>query len=134
MEGVRAPGRALFRPCYLGCTIGQVTFGRSQMNMGRSVALVALLMWAFAAMAEPPATPAVTLDQAVRQVQSDTGGKVLSAEPHRLGRRLEYRIKVLTPEGHVRVVAVSSETGKTPGSTRSTRSSSGRSGGSKEKH
>ncbi|GAA0252775.1 hypothetical protein GCM10009126_17580 [Rhodanobacter caeni] len=134
MAGVRAPGRVLFSPCYLGCTIGQVTFGRLQMKMGRNVALVALLVWAYAAVAEPPATPAVTLDQAVRQVQSDTGGKVLSAEPHRLGRRLEYRIKVLTPEGHVRVVAVSSETGKTPGSTRSTRSSSGKPGGSKEKH
>ena len=108
--------------------------GRLQMNVGRNIVLVALLVWASAAMAEPPAAPAVTLDQAVKQVQSDTGGKVLSAEPHRLGRRLEYRIKVLTPEGHVRVVAVSSETGKTPGSTRSTRSSSGKSGGSKEKH
>jgi hypothetical protein len=104
------------------------------MRTGNYMALTALLMWALAAMAEPPATPAVTLDQAVRQVQSDTGGKVLSAEPHRLGRRLEYRIKVLTPEGHVRVVAVSSETEKTPGSTRSTRSSSGKPGGSKEKH
>lgn len=102
------------------------------MNMGKNMALAALLVWASAVMAETP-PPAVTLDEAVNQVQRDTGGKVLSAEPHRLGRRLEYRIKVLTPEGHVRVIAVSSE-GKKAVSTRSTKSSSGKSGDSKEKH
>ena len=78
--------------------------------------------------------PALTLDQAVLQVQRDTGGKVLSAEPRRFGRRLEYRIKVLTPEGHVRVVAVSSESSKDPASTQSFKNSPATGAGSKERH
>jgi hypothetical protein len=53
--------------------------------------------------------PEVTMDQAVLKVQQQTGGKVLSAEPHHVGRRVEYRIKVLTPQGHVRVMAIQSE-------------------------
>lgn len=69
----------------------------------------------------------VTLDQAVRRVQAETDGKVLSAEPRRIGRREEYRIKVLTPAGHVRVIVVSSEAGKNnPAAAQSTRRSSGR--------
>jgi hypothetical protein len=80
------------------------------------------------------AAPAVTLDQAVLQVQRETGGKVLSAEPRRFGRRLEYRIKVLTPEGHVRVMAVSSESSKDPASTQSFKNSPATGAGSKERH
>lgn len=79
-------------------------------------------------------TPTITLDQAVIQVQQDTGGKVLSADPRRIGRRLEYRIKVLTPEGHVQVMAISSEPGKNPASTPSIKNSPGKTAGSKEKH
>lgn len=69
----------------------------------------------------------ITLDQAVQRVQAETDGKVLSAEPRRSGQREEYRIKVLTPAGHVRVIVVSSEAGKaTPAATRSARRSPGR--------
>jgi hypothetical protein len=49
---------------------------------------------------------AATLDQAVEHVQQDTGGKVLSADRREFGRRSEFRVKVLTPQGHVRVVVV----------------------------
>ena len=69
----------------------------------------------------------ITLDQAVRRVQAETDGRVLSAEPRRMGRHEEYRIKVLTPAGHVRVIVVSSEAGRNhPAATQSTRRSSGR--------
>jgi hypothetical protein len=69
----------------------------------------------------------ITLDQAVQRVQAETDGKVLSAEPRRSGQREEYRIKVLTPAGHVRVIVVSSQADKaTPASTRSARRSPGR--------
>nr|WP_240922605.1 hypothetical protein [Oleiagrimonas sp. C23AA] len=51
----------------------------------------------------------MTLEQAVAKVQSDTGGKVLAADTQRRGRTIEYRIKVLTPNGHVRVVPVRTE-------------------------
>jgi hypothetical protein len=79
------------------------------------------------------AAPTVTLDQAVSQVQQDTGGKVLSAESRRIGRRLEYRIKVLTPDGHVKVMAVSSEPGKNSSSTQSTKNPPAKNAGRKEK-
>lgn len=76
---------------------------------------------------------AVTLDQAVLKVQQDTGGKVLSAEQRGVGRRQEYRIKVLTPQGHVKVVVVSSESGKNPPSTQSIKNPPVKNMGRKEK-
>lgn len=75
----------------------------------------------------------VTLDQAVLQVQRETGGKILSAEQRGVGRRQEYRIKVLTVDGHVRVVVVSSESGKNPSSAQSTKNPPAKSAGRKEK-
>lgn len=76
---------------------------------------------------------AVTLDQAVLKVQQDTGGKVLSAEQRGVGRRQEYRIKVLTPQGHVKVVVVSSESGKNPPPTQSIKNPPAKNAGRKEK-
>ena len=80
------------------------------------------------------AASTVTLDQAVLQVQQETGGKVLSAEQRGVGRRQEYRIKVLTPDGHVRVMAVSSEASKNPLMAPSTKNPPAKNAGSKEKH
>ncbi|HXD37758.1 MAG TPA: hypothetical protein VN624_13970 [Rhodanobacter sp.] len=99
----------------------------------KSLLLAALIPFAGAAMAQS-AKPAVTLDQAVLRVQQETGGKVLSAESRGVGRRLEYRIKVLTPNGHVKVMAISSEASKNPSSAQSTKNPPGRNAGSKEKH
>ncbi|CAM1000011.1 PepSY domain-containing protein [Rhodanobacter sp. Root179] len=76
---------------------------------------------------------AVTLDQAVVKVQQDTGGKILSAEQRGVGRRQEYRIKVLTPQGHVKVVVVSSESGKNPPSAQSIKNPPAKNAGRKEK-
>ena len=95
--------------------------------------LAALIPLAGAVAAQSP-KPAVTLDQAVLQVQRDTGGKVLSAESRGIGRRVEYRIKVLTPDGHVKVMAISSEVSKNPASADSTKNPPGRNAGNKEKH
>ncbi|OOG54035.1 hypothetical protein B0E47_12730 [Rhodanobacter sp. B05] len=95
--------------------------------------LAALIPWA-GVVAGQSAKPAVTLDQAVLKVQRDTGGKVLSAESRGIGRRFEYRIKVLTPDGHVKVMAISSEASKNPASAQSTKNSPERNTGSKEKH
>lgn len=80
--------------------------------------------------AGPQEKASLTLEEAVAKVQQETGGKILSADPRRLGRRTEYRIKVLTPEGHVRVIAISSDApaagaGKNP---------AGNGAGNKEKH
>lgn len=48
----------------------------------------------------------MSLNQAVQQVQRDTGGRVLSAETVGQGNRRVHRIKVLLPSGRVRVVTV----------------------------
>ncbi|WP_284343715.1 hypothetical protein [Dyella mobilis] len=75
----------------------------------------------------------LSLDQAVVRVQQQVGGKVLSAEPRQIGRRTEYRIKVLTPEGHVRVISVPSDATRAPAAAQSTKKSPN-GGSKKEKH
>ena len=96
--------------------------------------LLALLTTLVATVAPAQSAPReVTLDQAVSRVQADTGGKVLSAEPRHIGRRSEYRIKVLTPAGHVRVIVVPSEPRKNPASTPAIKNPPARHMGIKEK-
>jgi len=53
----------------------------------------------------------VSLNDAVRQVQRETGGRVLSADTQRQGGRTVHRIKVLTPSGHVRVYTIDAQSG-----------------------
>ena len=99
----------------------------------RISALLLLLVTATAA--AQAQEPSLTLEQAVNQVQQETGGKVLSASTVRRGRNaFEHRIKVLTPSGHVRVVTVNSEAGKPPASSESTKNPPGDGEGNKEKH
>ncbi|MDE2154843.1 MAG: hypothetical protein KGJ32_02960 [Xanthomonadaceae bacterium] len=78
-------------------------------NANFTLALLVSLWLGVAVTASAQPAQVVTLDQAVLEVQQQTGGKVLSAEPHRIGRRVEYRIKVLTADGHVRVISVSAD-------------------------
>ncbi len=99
------------------------------------VLLVSLLLGVVVTVsAQSLAAPGVTLDQAVVKIQQETGGRVLSAKQRGIGRRQEYRIKVLTPDGHVREMVVSSEASKNPVSTPSTKNPPGKNPGSKEKH
>ena len=53
----------------------------------------------------------LSLNQAVQQVQQQTGGRVLSADQLQQGGRTYYRIKVLTPNGQVRIITVDAERG-----------------------
>lgn len=76
----------------------------------------------------------LSLDQAVEKVQHDTGGRVLSADRREFGRRIEYRIKVLTPGGYVRTLAVPAEPEKRPAPAQSTKNPAGNGRGNKEKH
>lgn len=48
--------------------------------------------------------PPSELRESVRRVELETGGRVLRVEPVRRGGRDTYRMKVLTPEGRVRVM------------------------------
>jgi hypothetical protein len=93
-----------------------------------------LLLGAIAPVHAQSTRPAVTLDQAVLKVQQDTGGTILSAEQRGEGRALRYFIKVLTPDGHVQKLVVSSEASKNPPSSQSTKNPPARNAGSKEKH
>lgn len=49
-----------------------------------------------------------SLQEAIEEVQRETGGRVLAADTVRAGPREMYRIKVLTPDGRVRVITKSS--------------------------
>ncbi|MFC0084306.1 hypothetical protein ACFFJT_05485 [Dyella flava] len=94
---------------------------------------VAGLLVAGTAAAQSSPQNGLSLDQAVVRVQQQVGGKVLSAEPRQIGHRVEYRIKVLTPEGHVRVLAVPSDATRAPAAAQSTKKSPN-GGSKKEKH
>ncbi len=50
---------------------------------------------------------AVSMREAVSRVRQQTGGRVLDAQD----RGTHYRIKVLTPEGEVRIFRVDAQTG-----------------------
>jgi uncharacterized membrane protein YkoI len=52
------------------------------------------------------AATTMTLRDAIRKVQRETGAKVLSAETKHIGKRTIYRIKVLTRDGQVKVIEV----------------------------
>jgi uncharacterized membrane protein YkoI len=51
----------------------------------------------------------MSLNQAVQQVQRETGGRVLSADTVSQGGHTVHRIKVLTPSGQVRIVTVDAQ-------------------------
>ena len=58
---------------------------------------------------EPSAAPRdnkPSLHEAIEQVRRQTGGRILSAETVGHGKNQVYRIKVLTPQGSVRVVQI----------------------------
>lgn len=92
------------------------------------------ILMATPAAARQSRATAATLDQAVILVQQESGGKVLSAEQRHVGRQLEYRVKVLTPDGHVRVVTVDAASAREPSAASSTKNPAGHGGGNKEKH
>lgn len=69
----------------------------------RTLLLSCILLWA------PLAMAAQDLEQAMEAARASTGGKILSAETVQQGRRPVYRIKVLTPEGQVRVLQFSAD-------------------------
>ena len=54
----------------------------------------------------PPARDKSSLHEAIEQVRRQTGGRILSAETVGHGKNQVYRIKVLTPQGSVRVVQI----------------------------
>lgn len=68
--------------------------------------LLAALLGLGLAVGEAQAQRAVNLQDAVQRVQRETGGKILSAQTVKVGKTKLYRVKVLLPDGRVRVVQV----------------------------
>ncbi|HQY36945.1 MAG TPA: hypothetical protein PLI00_10215 [Pseudomonadota bacterium] len=68
--------------------------------------LLALLLGLGLAAGAAQAQRAVSLQDAVEKVQRETGGKILSAQTVKVGKTKLYRVKVLLPDGRVRVVQV----------------------------
>ena len=54
----------------------------------------------------------LSLDEAVARVRRDTGGRVLSAQAREDRGRTIYRIKVLLPNGAVRIISVDAASGE----------------------
>ncbi|MET3652847.1 hypothetical protein [Dyella japonica] len=101
----------------------------------RPLAWLLALSTGASAWAAQSSEPSMSLEQAVTQVQHETGGKVLSASTVRRGRSsFEHRVKVLTPTGHVRVVTVTTDASKGPASGDPTKNPSSDGGSNKEKH
>ena len=73
--------------------------------------ILALLLVAAALLTAgaPSVTFAASLNEAVQQVQRETGGRVLSADTVNQGGRMVHRIKVLTPSGQVRIVTIDAQ-------------------------
>lgn len=67
---------------------------------------VSLCVLALAFAVDGVAAREVTAQEAVAKAQQDTNGKVLSVQALTIGKRKVYRIKVLTPDGQVRVVQI----------------------------
>ncbi len=51
----------------------------------------------------------LTAQEAVEQVQRETNAKVLRVQTLRIGKRKIYRIKILTPDGQVRVLEIKAD-------------------------
>jgi uncharacterized membrane protein YkoI len=73
--------------------------------MRRRCAIVLMSIVALFATATAVAA-GLSLQEAMARVEHDTHGKVLSAETQHNGKQTVYRIKVLTPDGQVKVVEV----------------------------
>lgn len=72
----------------------------------RSLRWIALAL-AFAAAAA--GAREISVEEAVQRVQQETDGKVLAVQTLTIGQRKIYRIKVLTPDGRMRVMQVPAE-------------------------
>jgi hypothetical protein len=71
--------------------------------------VAALAAWSFACAASTARSDEISVQQAIAKVQRQTRGKVLGVQTLTLGKHRIYRIKVLTPDGQVRVIQVSAE-------------------------
>ena len=77
--------------------------------MPKRILALLLVAGALLTAGAPNITFAASLNEAVQQVQRETGGRVLSADTVNQGGRTVHRIKVLTPSGQVRIVTIDAQ-------------------------
>ena len=77
--------------------------------MPKRILALLLVTGALLTAGAPNITFAASLNDAVQQVQRETGGRVLSADTVNQGGRTVHRIKVLTPSGQVRIVTIDAQ-------------------------
>jgi hypothetical protein len=58
---------------------------------------------------QPQFRPGISLDQAIQRIRRETGGRILAADTVRNNDTVTYRIKVLMPDGRVRVFHVDAQ-------------------------
>lgn len=71
--------------------------------------LASFLMSSIVAFAPAANAREVSVQEAVAEAQSQAPGKVLSVQTLNVGKRKIYRVKILTPDGQVRVIQVPAE-------------------------
>jgi len=74
--------------------------------MKLSLSLFFYLLGCFLLLFSNVAAAELTLPQAIKQVERETKGKVLSGETVHNGEQTIHRIKVLTPGGEVRIIQI----------------------------
>lgn len=75
------------------------------LSLVSSLLTLAAFFAACPAWAEPPyEDQREQMPESVRHVETETGGRVLQVRPMQRGNREIYRMKVLTPEGRIRVM------------------------------
>jgi uncharacterized membrane protein YkoI len=72
----------------------------------------ACVFCALALLLAAPARADVSRDQAAAAAQRASGGRVLSVEKADAGGRPVWRVKVVTPQGEVRVILIDVATGQ----------------------
>ena len=77
--------------------------------MPKRILALLLVAGALLTAGAPNVTFAASLNEAVQQVQRETGGRVLSADTGDQGGRTVHRIKVLTPSGQMRIVTIDAQ-------------------------
>jgi uncharacterized membrane protein YkoI len=89
-----------FSSAILGCLLLAASPAYPQPPFGRDIPVTPFIS------RQPQLRPGISLDQAIQRIRRETGGRILAADTVRNGGGLTYRIKVLMPDGRVRVFYV----------------------------
>jgi hypothetical protein len=99
----RLPRLSIVADCAMPPTEPMPSMPLVRIRPWRWVALAFALVTAVAGARE------ISAEQAVQRVQRETDGKILAVQTLTIGTRKVYRIKVLTPDGRMRVMQVPAE-------------------------